>query len=288
MEPVEEIAHIDTETMMSKTERINMKQSVPSNTESFGELFENAVNGVIYGVHFVLASIGYGFHYVFSTISSFFYNIVFSITKWWFLSMPSFPIIGGYQGIHQSEICSDLMGTASKNYLDGTGKNSCDEKIFQEVTGRASVVVAVLMTTIVCYSIKPLWYYANYCWYYREIMEEKKAEYASMVLKEQQNKITAEKRQKTNEANKVVVKTILQFIGLLKLDNIDGDDQVKAMREILNNIQNEKALEELQWKEKKKKWKLAITSSQERINRMIDNEIPINTDMLQVEDDVID
>ena len=130
MEPVEEIAHIDTETMMSKTERINMKQSVPSNTESFGELFENTVNGVIYGVHFVLASIGYGFHYVFSTISSFFYNIVFSITKWWFLSMPSFPIIGGYQGIHQSEICSDLMGTASKNYLDGTGKNSCDEKIF--------------------------------------------------------------------------------------------------------------------------------------------------------------
>ena len=288
MEPVEEIAHIDTETMMSKTERINMKQSVPSNTESFGELFENTVNGVIYGVHFVLASIGYGFHYVFSTISSFFYNIVFSITKWWFLSMPSFPIIGGYQGIHQSEICSDLMGTASKNYLDGTGKNSCDEKIFQEVTGRASVVVAVLMTTIVCYSIKPLWYYAKYCWYYREIMEEKKAEYASMVLKEQQNKTTAEKRQKTNEANKVVVKTILQFIGLLKLDNIDGDDQVKAMREILNNIQNEKALEELQWKEKKKKWKLAITSSQERINRMIDNEIPINTDMLQVEDDVID
>lgn len=288
MEPVEEIAHIDTETMMSKTERINMKQSVPSNTESFGELFENTVNGVIYGIHFVLASIGYGFHYVFSTISSFFYNIVFSITKWWFLSMPSFPIIGGYQGIHQSEICSDLMGTASKNYLDGTGKNSCDEKIFQEVTGRASVVVAVLMTTIVCYSIKPLWCYANYCWYYREIMEEKKAEYASMVLKEQQNKTTAEKRQKTNEANKVVVKTILQFIGLLKLDNIDGDDQVKAMREILNNIQNEKALEELQWKEKKKKWKLAITSSQERINRMIDNEIPINTDMLQVEDDVID
>ena len=288
MEPVEEIAHIDTETMMSKTERINMKQSVPSNTESFGELFENTVNGVIYGVHFVIASIGYGFHYVFSTISSFFYNIVFSITKWWFLSMPSFPIIGGYQGIHQSEICSDLMGTASKNYLDGTGKNSCDEKIFQEVTGRASVVVAVLITTILCYSIKPLWYYAKYCWYYREIMEEKKAEYASMVLKEQQNKITAEKRQKTNEANKVVVKTILQFIGLLKLDNIDGDDQVKAMREILNNIQNEKALEELQWKEKKKKWKLAITSSQERINRMIDNEIPINTDMLQVEDDVID
>ena len=72
MEPVEEIAHIDTETMMSKTERINMKQSVPSNTESFGELFENTVNGVIYGVHFVIASIGYGFHYVFSTISSFF------------------------------------------------------------------------------------------------------------------------------------------------------------------------------------------------------------------------
>ena len=39
---------------------------------------------------------------------------------------------------------------------------------------------------------------------------------------------------------------------------------------------------------KEEKMELAITSSQERINRMIDNEIPINTDMLQVEDDVID
>ena len=29
----------------------------------------------------------------------------------------------------------------------------------------------------------------------------------------------------------------------MKLDNIDGDDQVKAMREILNNIQNEKAID---------------------------------------------
>ena len=74
---------------------------------------------------------------------------------------------------------------------------------------------------------------------------------------------------------------ILAFIGLLKLDNIDGDDQVKAMREILNNIQNEEALEELQWKEKKKKWRLSMSSCQERISRMIDNEIRVDTDILQ-------
>ena len=269
----EEIAYIDHVTMMSKSERINIEQSVPSAGNSFSEFFENVVNGI-----------GYCFHYVSISISSYFYKIIFGITKWWFLYMPSAPIIGGYQGIPESEICSNLMGTASKNYVDGTGKNSCDEKIFQEVTGRASVVSAVLITTIICYSIKPLWFYAKYCYYYREIMKQRQAEHHAMVLKEQQNRTSAEKRQITNEANKVIVKTVLQFIGLLKLDNIDGDDQVHAMREILNKIQNEKALEELQWKEKKKNWILSRQSSQERIIRKIENEIPVDTDILQIED----
>jgi hypothetical protein len=288
MEPHEQFVQIHQDTAIPKMERVKMDPTAPPSVSLdlsiVSEFFENAINGITYGLQFVLTIIGYGFHYVFGSISSFSYNIVFSITKWWFLSMKSFPIIGGYQGIHQSEICSDLMGTASKNYLDGTGKNSCDEKIFQEVTGRASVVVAVLITTIVCYSVKPLWHYAKYCWYYREIMQQKEDAEKQRLLEEKQNKITAEKRQKTTEANKVVVKTMLQIIGVLKLDYEIGDDQVKAMREILNNIQNEKALEDLQWKEKKKRWRLSMSSCQDRISRMIDNEIPVETDILQIDD----
>jgi len=269
----EETAHIDHVGMMSKSERINIEQSVHSAGNSFSESFENVVNGI-----------GYCLHYVSMSISSYFYKIIFGITKWWFLYMPSAPIIGGYQGIPESEICSNLMGTASRNYVDGTGKNSCDEKIFQEVTGRASVVSAVLITTIICYSIKPLWFYAKYCYYYREIMKQRQADHATMVLKEQQNRISAEKRQITNEAKQVIGRIVLQFIGVLKTDDKIGDNQVHAMREILNNIQNEKALEELQWKEKNTKWKLSRQSSQERISRYIDNEIPVDTDIWQIED----
>jgi len=225
----------------------------------------NVVNGVKMFVSYILSSIG-----------MFFYGIVFKAMHWWFLNGFSWvPLFWGNEGITEKEICAKLIGTESSLFTHGTGKETCENKIFQEVTGRASFVTAILFTLFVCYGLGPCMEYLHYWWTYNDILLSRESE-------QKEKKKSYEKGLKTKEANECVKRAFGQIVGLLKIDNQDAASKIITMRQILDDIDNDKAKQMLGWR--KRKWVLNGMTIQDIILDQITADVEKETDILEIED----
>lgn len=236
-------------------------------------------------------------------LGSLVYSIIYNSVKYWLLNGPAIHIflLGGYQGMEKRDICSLMKNLPSTYFLEGSGKDACDEAIHLEVTSRTTVVLTAFLTLFFVYGVPRFSQLLHFLWTYadnvrreeyarddflrRERQEREDFTFAQQEQSRkdgearQRNARAAVKRNQTMEKNAVLRQTFLKMIAILNMNDVDAINKITEMRDMLDsiyrrqngNLHYRSAIQEIDWQPKR--WKIKGTSSTEVIIHQLENAI---------------
>lgn len=266
---------------------------------------------------FFMSNIQENFHFLASLV----YRIIYNGVKYWLLNGPAIHVylLGGYQGMEQRDICSLMKNLPSTYFLEGSGKDACDEAIHFEVTSRTTVVLTAILTLFFVYGIPRFSQLVHFVWTYNDKMRREEYARDDFLRRERQeredftfarqekrreeeesrerNARAAVKRNQTTEKNAVLRQTFLKMIAILSMNDVDAVNKITEMRYLLDSLYERRegnphyktALQEIDWQPKR--WKIKGNSSTELIIHQLDNAIAedisnANTDGEEDNDDI--
>ena len=259
---------------------------------------------------FLVSNIQGNFHFVASLV----YSIIYNGVKYWLLNGPAIHIflLGGYQGMEQRDICSLMKNLPSTYFLEGSGKDACDEAIHLEVTSRTTVVLTAFLTLFFVYGVPPLAQLVYFLWTYSDKMRREQENREDFLRKEEderddflrrerqerddftfarqeqsrkdsesreRNARAAVRRNQTMEKNAVLRQTFLKMIAILSMNDVDAVNKITEMRNMLDSIyrrQNGNLHYRSAIQEidwQPKRWKIKGSSSTEVIIHQLENAI---------------
>lgn len=259
---------------------------------------------------FFVSNIEENFFFLFKLM----YMIIYNGVKYWLLNGPVIPVflLGGYQGMEQRDICSLMKKLPSTYFLEGSGKDACDEAIHLEVTSRTTVVLTAFLTLLLVFGIPQFYQLVYFLWTYRDKMrreeevredflrkeQNERSDFLRRELREQQDitlqqendrRINDEKKLQyakssakaleTRNKNAVLRQTFLKMIAILGMNDIDAVCKITEMRNMLDSIyrrQKGNLHYRLAIEEidwQPKRWKIKHDSSTEVIIHQLENAI---------------
>lgn len=265
---------------------------------------------------FLASNIQENFHFLASLV----YRVIYNGVKYWLLNGPTIPVflLGGYQGMEQRDICSLMKNLPSTYFLEGSGKDACDEAIHFEVTSRTTVVLTAILTLFFVYGIPRFSQLVHFVWTYNDNMRREqyarddflrreRQERDDSILEHQQQRRREEevrqrnaratvRRNQTMEKNAVLRQIFLKMMTILSMNDVDTINKITEMRNILDslyerrerNLHYQAAIQEIDWQPKR--WKIKGSSSTEVIIHQLENAIAedisnANTDGEEEDDD---
>lgn len=236
-------------------------------------------------------------------LGSLVYSIIYNGVKYWLLNGPATHIflLGGYQGMEQRDICSLMKNLPSTYFLEGSGKDACDEAIHLEVTSRTTVVLTAFLTLFFVYGVPRFSQLLYFIWTYADNMRREEYARDDFLRRERQeredftfaqqeqsrkdgearerNARAAVKRNQTIEKNAVLRQTFLKMITILNIDDVDAINKITEMRGMLDSIYRRQngnphfrsAIQEIDWQPKR--WRIKGSSSTEVIIHQLENAI---------------
>ena len=259
---------------------------------------------------FLASNIQENFYFITSLV----YSIIYNGVKYWLLNGPAIHIflLGGYQGMEQRDICSLMKNLPSTYFLEGSGKDACDEAIHLEVTSRTTVVLTAFLTLFFVYGVPRFSQLLYFLWTYADKMRREQENREDFLRKEEdvrddflrrerqeredftfaqqeqrrkdgeareRNARAAVKRNQTMEKNAVLRQTFLKMITILNMNDVDAINKITEMRDMLDSIyrrQNGNPHYRSAIQEidwQPKRWKIKGSSSTEVIIHQLENAI---------------
>lgn len=191
----------------------------------------------------------------------YFYNIVYIAMEAWFLNGPRWiPGFSGNAGLPESTICANLIGTNS-NFFEGAGSATCKQYIHQIVTERSSFTCLIIICWYLQYGLRPTFDFFYSVYNYKDYQRVRE-------LREKAN----EKSSRTKKKNQDIMIAFQALCALLRNDDIFFASQLNAMRNVVNNINNEDVHDIIQWAEVKYKiWESQKQTENQQFIRSLGN-----------------
>lgn len=265
---------------------------------------------------FLVSNIQENFHFLAALV----YSLIYNGVKYWLLNGPAIPVflLGGYQGMEQRDICSLMKNLPSTYFLEGSGKDACDEAIHFEVTSRTTVVLTTILTLFFVYGLPRFCQLTYFLWTYadnvrkeeyvrEDFLRRERQERDDSILERQEqrrreeearqrNARAAVRRNQTMEKNAVLRQTFLKMTTILSMNDVDAVNKITEMRYLLDSLYDRReenphyrrAVQEIDWRPKR--WKIKGSSSTEVIIHQLENAIAedisnANTDGEEEDDD---
>ena len=248
---------------------------------------------------FLVSNIQENLHFLASLV----YRVIYNGVKYWLLNGPAIHIflLGGYQGMEQRDICSLMKNLPSTYFLEGSGKDACDEAIHLEVTSRTTVVLTAFLTLFFVYGVPRFSQLLYFLWTYADNVRREQESREDFLRRERQeredftfaqqeqsrkngearerNARAAVKRNQTMEKNAVLRQIFLKMIAILNMNDVDAINKITEMRNMLDSIYRRQngnphyrsAIQEIDWQPQR--WKIKGSSSTEVIIHQLENAI---------------